>query len=113
MGHDPSTMPISSAASSLPGAGHAQPLAGVRAVKFCSIAAGPFCAMLLADLGADVPKVEPPDGDALRQWPPLPSGFSENFVSLNRDKRSIVLDLKLPADVESAASRIEQCDVVI
>lgn len=106
-------MPISSAASSLPGAGHAQPLAGVRAVEFCSIAAGPFCAMLLADLGADVLKIEPPDGDALRQWPPLPSGFSENFVSLNRDKRSIVLDLKLPADVESAASLIEQCDVVI
>jgi crotonobetainyl-CoA:carnitine CoA-transferase CaiB-like acyl-CoA transferase len=72
----------------------------VRVAEFCSTAAGPFCAMLLADLGADVVKVEPPEGDALRQWPPITGGFSENFASLNRNKKSVVLDLK---DAECAA----------
>ncbi|AEG94133.1 hypothetical protein Rta_30240 [Ramlibacter tataouinensis TTB310] len=68
------------------------PLAGVKVVEFCSVAAGPFCSMLLADMGADVIKVEPHEGDALRQWPPLTEGYSENFASSNRNKRSIVLD---------------------
>src|SRR5689334_16357479 len=59
----------------------ALPLAGVRVIEFCSIAAGPFCGMLLADMGADVLKIEPPSGDALRTWPPINDGFSENFAS--------------------------------
>ena len=91
----------------------AHPFTGVRVVEFCSIAAGPFSAMLLADLGASVLKVEPPDGDALRQWPPSPSGYSENFASLNRDKRSIVLDLKRADDLAAAVRLIEESDVVI
>jgi crotonobetainyl-CoA:carnitine CoA-transferase CaiB-like acyl-CoA transferase len=65
------------------------PLSGVRVVEFCSTAAGPFCAMLLSDMGAEVVKVEPPEGDALRQWPPLTQGYSENFASLNRNKKSV------------------------
>ena len=52
----------------------APPLHGVRVAEFCSTAAGPFCAMLLADMGAEVVKVEPPEGDALRQWPPITDG---------------------------------------
>ena len=48
------------------------PLDGVRVIEFCNVAAGPFCGMLLADLGADVIKVEHPDGgDTMRAWPPL------------------------------------------
>jgi crotonobetainyl-CoA:carnitine CoA-transferase CaiB-like acyl-CoA transferase len=76
-----------------------QPLKGIRVVEFCSVAAGPFCAMLLADMGADVIKVEHPDGgDSMRHWPPITEGFSENFASVNRNKRSVTLDLKDPAD---------------
>ena len=76
------------------------PLAGVRVVEFCQVLAGPYCGMLLADLGAEVIKVEPPEGDMMRQWPPItkaPRGYSENFASINRNKRSVVLDLKDPA----------------
>ena len=88
-------------------------LAGVRVVEFCSTAAGPFAAMLLADMGADVVKVEPPAGDGLRQWPPLSDGFSENFASLNRNKRSVVLDLKLPADRAIARRLVLDAQVLI
>lgn len=69
--------------------------------------------MLLADMGADVIKVEPPGGDGLRQWPPLNEGYSENFAALNRNKRSVVLDLKAPADVELARKLIMEADVVV
>ncbi len=89
------------------------PLAGVHVVEFCSTAAGPFSAMLLADMGADVIKVEPPAGDGLRQWPPLNAGYSENFASLNRNKKSVLLDLKSPVDVEIARSLVMDADVVI
>ncbi len=82
--------------------GAARPLEGVRVVEFCHVAAGPFCAMLLADFGADVIKVEPPEGDGMRQWPPITQGYSENFASINRGKRSVALDLKDPADRDLA-----------
>ena len=77
------------------------PLAGVRAIELGQIAAGPFAGSLLADLGADVVKIERPDGgDGMRSWPPLSTAggndtpYSENFASLNRNKRSVALDLK-------------------
>lgn len=89
------------------------PLAGVRVVEFCSVAAGPFCAMLLADMGASIIKVEPRGGDALRQWPPISDGFSENFASLNRNKRSIALNLKDDEDNAVARRLIEMADIVI
>jgi len=76
------------------------PLAGVRVIEVCNVAAGPFCGMLLADMGADVIKVENPDGgDTLRSWPPINDGYSENFASLNRNKRSVTLNLKDERDV--------------
>ena len=90
-----------------------KPLAGVRVAEFCSTAAGPFCAMLLADMGAEVVKVEPPDGDALRQWPPITRGFSENFASVNRNKKSVVLDLKDPASARIARELALDSDVVV
>ena len=69
--------------------------------------------MVLADMGADVIKVEPPQGDSLRTWPPLNNGFSENFASLNRNKRSIALDLKQNDDLDIARQLILSADVVI
>ncbi|WP_423457386.1 CaiB/BaiF CoA transferase family protein [Ottowia sp. VDI28] len=89
------------------------PLAGVRVVEFCSTASGPFSTMLLSDMGAEVVKIEPPAGDGLRQWPPLNEGYSENFASLNRNKRSAVLNLKDPADVALARQLILDADVVV
>ena len=89
-------------------------LAGVRVIEFCQVAAGPFCGMLLADLGADVIKIENPlSGDSLRQWPPITDGFSENFASVNRNKRSVALDLKDPFQRQAAFDLCSAADVVI
>ncbi|PXW55950.1 CoA transferase [Methylobacterium sp. B4] len=91
-----------------------RPLSGIRVIEFCSVAAGPFCAMLLADMGADVIKVEHPDGgDTMRAWPPISEGYSENFASLNRNKRSVTLDLKDPADNARARDLIRSADIVL
>lgn len=89
------------------------PLAGLRVIEVCQVASGPYCGMLLADLGADVIKIEPPSGDAMRTWPPLSRGFSENFASLNRNKRSIALDLKSSADVAIAKALMTRADIVV
>lgn len=89
------------------------PLNGVRVVEICQIAAGPFCGMLLADMGAEVIKIEPPAGDAMRAWPPITDGYSENFASLNRNKRSIALDLKAAEDFATAKALITRADVVL
>lgn len=70
------------------------PLQGVRVVEFCQVLAGPFAGCLLADMGAEVIKVESPEGDLMRQWPPILDGYSQYFASVNRNKRSVVLDLK-------------------
>ena len=90
-----------------------RPLDGVRVVEFCHVAAGPFCGMLLADFGAEVVKVEPPDGDTMRQWPPITQGYSENFASINRGKRSIALDLKDTGDRDLARRLVLDCDVLV
>ncbi|KAJ54335.1 carnitine dehydratase [Actibacterium mucosum KCTC 23349] len=88
-------------------------LSGVRIIEFCEIAAGPYCGMLLADMGADVIKVERASGDAMRTWPPVNDGYSENFASINRGKRSVVLDLKSPEGVANARRLILSADAVI
>lgn len=89
------------------------PLSGIKVIEFCQVAAGPFCGMLLADFGAEVIKVEPPEGDAMRAWPPITQGFSENFASINRGKRSIALDLKNPDHLETARKLALSADVVV
>lgn len=100
-----------------PPAGH--PLAGIRVLELGQIAAGPFAGSLLADLGADVVKVERPDGgDGLRDWPPLSANeegvaFSENFASINRNKRSLAADLKDPGDVAKIKRLAGRADVLI
>lgn len=95
---------------------HSQPLplAGVRVIEVCNVAAGPYCSMLLADMGADVVKVEHPDGgDTLRSWPPISDGYSENFASLNRNKRSVTLNLKVPADAALFRQLAQDAHVLI
>jgi crotonobetainyl-CoA:carnitine CoA-transferase CaiB-like acyl-CoA transferase len=97
----------------------AGPLAGIRVLEFGQIAAGPFASSLLADLGADVVKVENPSGgDGMRGWPPLSTAedgaaFSENFASVNRNKRSITCDLKDEASLARLADLVSVCDVLI
>lgn len=93
------------------------PLSGVRVVEFGHVAAGPFGSMLLADLGADVVKIEGPDGDQLRGWPPVVERngerFSHNFASVNRNKRSVVADLKDAADLERVRGMCRAADVLL
>ena len=89
------------------------PLAGVRLVEFCHIAAGPFAAMTLGDLGAEVIKIESPGGDGMRQWPPITEGFSENFASLNRNKFSVVANLKDPVERDRVLDLIETADILL
>jgi len=93
-------------------------LDGLRVLEFGHIAAAPFCGMLLADLGADVVKIEAPDGDGLRAWPPVVTGdsgdaFSLNFASLNRGKRSVVANLKDRAQVERVLALCACADVIL
>jgi formyl-CoA transferase len=90
------------------------PLAGIRVLDFTHALAGPYCTMLLGDLGADVIKVEPPSGDHSRQWgPPFINGESSYFLSVNRNKRSVVLDLKTPEDLSLAKKLAVAADVVV
>lgn len=94
----------------------AQPLAGIRVLDISQVMAGPFCCMLLGDMGADVIKIEPPGtGDSTRQS----MGFrlkgvdSPGFLALNRNKRSIALDLKQEADREVLYALVKTADVLI
>jgi formyl-CoA transferase len=90
------------------------PLAGIRVMDLTHALAGPYCTMLLGDLGANVIKVEPPSGDQSRQWgPPFIDGESSYFLSVNRNKRSVVLDLKKPAARDVAEALAMACDVVV
>ena len=71
------------------------PLAGIRILEVGHVLAGPFCSMILADLGADVIKIEPPNGDMARNITANFTGpYNDYFSSINRNKRGIVLDLK-------------------
>lgn len=90
------------------------PLHGIKVIEICNVAAGPFCGMLLADMGADVVKVEHPEGgDTLRSWPPISDGYSENFASLNRNKRSVTLNLKDKDDLALLRRLACDADVLI
>jgi crotonobetainyl-CoA:carnitine CoA-transferase CaiB-like acyl-CoA transferase len=88
-------------------------LDGLRVADFTSMMAGPYCTRLLADCGAEVWKVEPPDGDHIRRRRPLRDGHSAYFGQLNAGKRSIALDLRDPAGAEAARALVERADVVV
>lgn len=102
-----------SAAEGVANESYSGPLAGIRVLEFAHIAAGPFCGMLLADMGAEVIKIEGRNGDGMRQWPPFNEGFSENFASLNRNKRSIMLDLKDVDDLQVALELVGTADILV
>src|SRR5215470_9144557 len=90
------------------------PLSGIVVADFSRVLAGPYCTMLLADLGADVVKVEGPAGDDTRHWvPPLRGDIGTYYLSINRNKRSIMLDLAKPEDLDVAHKLSARADVFI
>jgi formyl-CoA transferase len=90
------------------------PLAGIRVLDMSKVLAGPMCGQYLADLGADVVKVEPCDGgDDTRRWPPLVGDDGAVFLSANRNKRSIAVDLKTAAGRDVVMRLLEDCDVLL
>ena len=94
--------------------GHTGPLAGLIVADLSRVLAGPYCSMLLADLGATVIKVESPAGDETRTWsPPEKDGESTYYLSINRNKQSIVLDFTNPDDVEVTKKLIARADICL
>jgi CoA:oxalate CoA-transferase len=91
----------------------ARVLDGVRVVDFTTTIAGPYCTRLLADMGAEVIKVENAEGDMMRTRPPLREGASASFGQLNAGKKSVVLDLKSEAGQAAATRLIETADVLV
>ncbi len=90
------------------------PLAGLLVADFSRVLAGPYATMLLADLGAEVVKVEAPGGDDTRTWlPPVRDGISTYYLGVNRNKRSVALDLKDPQDLAAAQELARRADVLV
>ena len=89
-------------------------LNGLRVLDLTSVLMGPFATQLLADMGADVIKIEPPTGDTVRGIGPMRNpGMGSNFLHVNRNKRSLVLNLKTPEGLETFFKLVETADVVV
>src|ERR1700712_4340790 len=88
-------------------------LDGVRVLDFTAMMSGPYTTRMMADMGAEVIKVEPPEGDHIRSRPPTREGRSTYFAQLNCGKKSLALDLKKPAAVALIKQLAESCDVVV
>lgn len=88
-------------------------LQGLRVVDFSKVLAGPLCTQYLGDMGAEVIKVEPLKGDDTRRWPPFRKDDGTVFLSVNRNKRSVALDLKSPEGREAAQRLIATADIVV
>lgn len=89
------------------------PLLGIRVLDFTKVLAGPLCTQYLADFGADVIKVEPPGGDDTRKWPPFEGHDGTVFLAVNRNKRSLSLDLKAPEGLAACRRLAAQADIVV
>jgi CoA:oxalate CoA-transferase len=90
-----------------------EPLEGLRVLDFSIMLAGPYCARLLADVGAEVIKIEPPEGDDMRLRTPLRDGHSAYFGQLNAGKRSLALDLKNPEAIKLVHRLVAETDIVV
>src|SRR5215467_13026037 len=90
-----------------------RPLAGLRVLDFSTTIAGPHCSRLMADMGADVIKVESPEGDLMRSRPVQRDGAGTMFGQLNAGKRSIVLDLKKPEAIAAVKKLVKTVDIVL
>ncbi|PRR73144.1 CaiB/BaiF CoA transferase family protein [Neomoorella humiferrea] len=88
-------------------------LNGIKVIDLTRVLAGPFCTMILGDLGADVIKIEAPEGDEARNFGPFVKGESAYFMSINRNKRSMVLNLKDPRGREILKELVRQADVLV
>src|ERR1019366_8653222 len=88
-------------------------LAGLRVLDVTQVMAGPFCAMLLADLGADVIKIEPPSGDSTRHMPGAVDGDTPSFNAVNRGKRSVMINLKAPEGRKLVERLARSTDILI
>ncbi|MBA2962350.1 MULTISPECIES: CaiB/BaiF CoA transferase family protein [Ramlibacter] len=89
------------------------PLAGIRVLDLSAYIAGPYGCALLADLGAEVIKIEPPVGDNLRKYPSTLAAESRAFLGVNRSKRGVVLDLKQPRDLQRLLALVVDADVLV
>ena len=90
------------------------PLDGIRIVDLTRVLAGPFCTMMLGDMGAEVIKIEEPEhGDEVRGWAPFIDGWSSYFLGVNRNKKSVALDLKAPEGVSALRALVRDADVLV
>jgi len=95
-------------------AGWAGPLQGVRVIDLTRVLAGPFCTQSLGDLGAEVLKIEPPGGgDETRRFPPFVAGESHYFLGINRNKKSLVIDLQQPAGADILRRLVTKADILV
>ncbi len=90
-----------------------RPLAGINVLDFTAFVAGPYASRLMADMGANVIKVEPPEGENLRVIPPVSNGMGGFFAAINVGKRSITLDLKTEDGRAIARDLAARCDIVM
>src|SRR5690606_33431279 len=91
----------------------ALPLAGLKVLDLSRALAGPFCGMILADLGADVIKVEPLDGEMVRTWGPFQEDISVYYLSIHRNKRSVALDFRDPRGLELLREMADGVDILV